>query len=271
MPQDVPLEASDTLAFTPASLSNLANPPSFVLRAATHREKRHQRRLLREEGLRSHSEQELRAEVLSGLKVLWTPESFEKHSVILSQYWEALDEFRPQAAQRRKEIEQALEAGTEAPPPLEFTFDNELVLACDTLIEQVAKSWPRLAAMRADNAEAGEMSSPITVAAIVKDWSNLDVRPERERGYITLDCAFAFETALEKIEADAGLEPGTAWSELQMACLARMFLNEEEAKNFVSPSLSGTHQTPSTEMTISAEAGMSPASASSTTETPATA
>ncbi|QZP06796.1 hypothetical protein [Caenibius sp. WL] len=262
MPQDVPLEASETLAFTPHSLLNLAAPPSFTLGTSTHREKRFMQRLMREEGLVRHSEEAIRLEVLTGLKLLWTAEDFETFNVFLTQYWEMLDDFAPQAAERRKEIEKAVADGEEPPEELEFP-DPELAASCEALIEKVAKAHRPIGMMRADNHEALDMSGPLTVAVILKGWSGLDAKLVRDRGYLTLDSVYAVKEALETIEKDNGIEPGIAWNELQLAVFARMYLNEELAKNFVSPSLSDTPQTPSNASSILDEDGQSPAPASS--------
>ena len=51
MPQEIPVEASETLVFTPPALENMDPQPTFVLRAMTGRDKRFHLRLYREDVL----------------------------------------------------------------------------------------------------------------------------------------------------------------------------------------------------------------------------
>lgn len=253
MPQDIPLEASETLVFTPASLESLGDAaPRFRLRAGTPRDKRYHRRLHAEEGVFVHPVEAIRREVDNGLKELWSPEVYAEHIQTLKEFWEAQDQFELQAKDN---------------PELVLEYDPKIRRACEELARKVADVWRPLRRLLADNAEYGEMSMPLMVAVVVKGWTGLDVPLRRERGYITLDSAEALRDALEGFETEHKLPPGIAWTELFVACTKRMYLDEDEAKNSESPSPSETTQPASSEMTVSEPDGASPASASST-ETP---
>lgn len=230
-----------------------------MLRTATHRDKRFQKRLLREERLQTHDAEAIRAEILSGLKAMWTPEDFEKHSHIIKDYWQALDDFELQAKDSTEEIV--------------FDYDKDVERAVEELSRKVGQEWPALGRMLADNAEFGEMFGIIVVAVMVKDFKGLPTRRDLDRGYLTVDCAEALREAIERFEKDNGVEreKAAAWNDLVLACSARMYLDAEEAKNFVSPSPSET-TLPASSVTITSEAdGKSPASARSSKKTRASA
>lgn len=250
MPQEIPVEASDTLDFTPDCLAKLEAPPKFALRAPTTREKRFQQRLLNEEGVQRHSTEALRAEMLAGLKLLWPADDYERHVPILEAYWQAHDEF---VLQQKDE------------PELEWSYDADIERACEQLEADVARQHRPLARMRADNAEAADTAMLATVAVTVKEWTGLPLDPVRERTYLTVDCAYKLRAALIRFDAEHDIQPGTSWAQLLVACSRRMFLDEDAEKNSASPSPSAPP--PPSSKTGAAENGTSPAPASST-ETP---
>lgn len=250
MPQDFPLESSETLAFTPTSLKPIPGAPSFVLRAATPRDKRFHRRLVTEEGLRTHSQEKIRQFVLDGLRLLWTAEDFERHSPTIQSYWQSRDDFE---LQRKDE------------PELVWTFDAEIERGIGDLTERVAEAYPPLRRLLADNSDFGEMFMPVLTAVVVQDFSGLGVNPRLDRGYMTVDTMLAVRDALEAFErkhAENGLVQGNAWLELFVACSGRFRLDEEEAKNSASPLPSSTIQPPLMEGTLEGD-GKSQASAHS--------
>ena len=68
MPQDIPMEGSDMLPFTPPCLKNMEKPPTFRLRAITRRDERFYRKMFIEEGVKVHNAEAVRKEVLVGLQ-----------------------------------------------------------------------------------------------------------------------------------------------------------------------------------------------------------
>lgn len=245
MPQDIPLEASETLAFTPPSLAEIDGAPTFTLRAPTTRDKRHHRRLHVEEGLAHHGSDAIRAEVLAGLKLLWSPDAYAEHAPLIEAYWDATDQFVTEKAKD---------------PDLEWIYDAEIEAAVQDLTQRVAQAHKPLRRMMADNADFGEMSFPLMVAVVVKGWTGLDAKPVREGGYLTLDSAAGIAEALAKVEKANGLDEGAAWVELAVACTNRMYLLPDTAKNSESPLPSETP--PESSTTASADPGSSPESTS---------
>lgn len=249
MPQDIPAEASETLAFTPPCLANCDDPPRFILRAVTKRDERFFRRLSREQGITRHSDEALRAEILSGLERLWSPADFAEHKPVLEAYWQTLDEF---VAQRKDD------------PDLKWEYDPDIERAITVLVEKVQDAHAPLRRMLADNLDADEMTPKLMLAIAVKSWEGLDVARELDRGYITLDCAETLQEALrdyEKVKLGEKV-PAIAGTELFVACVRRFRLDEEEEKNSASPSPSETIPPPSETGTESSD-GTSPASATS--------
>lgn len=250
MPQEIPVEAAETLFFTPECFAGLGDDaPRLELRAVTSRDKRFQNRLLREEGVRAHDAKAIRQEILTGLKELWSEDQYNQHVPVLEAYWEAQDDFALQAKED---------------PDLVWTYDAETERACASLIERVIEAWPKLRRMIADNADFGEMVATIWTAVVVKRWTNLDVKLVRDRGYLTVDCAEALLDALDDHAQKLGIA-GKPSTELFLACTRRFRIDEDEVKNSASPLPSETPQTPSIPTTEQKADGKSPASASSKT------
>lgn len=254
MPQDIPVESSELLDFTPASLKDIEGAPVFVLRASTSREKRYHRRLLLEQGIRYHDREAIREEVLNGLKELWDADAFEQHGPVIKELWSARDDF---------------EAQLKDDPELVWSYDAQVEDAVDELVRMVSQEWRPLRSMIADNADYGSMAAPLLVIVTLKRFSHLDVKPRNERGYFTIETVEAIEEALTKFEKANGLVEGTAWAELTVACSRRMYLSDEERGNSASQSPSTTAPEPSNETKISEPVGKSPELELST-ETPAT-
>lgn len=250
-PFETPVDASELLAFTPASLSDVENPPVFHLRAATARDQRQHRRMMREEGLTRHSDEEIRSQTRKDLKALWSPEIFNAEIARLDAYWEALDNW-------------ALQVKDD--PELKFDWPQEELEAIDRLSERLLQASIDLRRMYARNADASEMQPVLVVATIVKSYEGLDAPLQREAGYLTVDCAYAMRDALAAIERKAKRDPGLAFVELMVACVQRMKLDGGEEKNSASPS--PNEPTPPNSK-VEAGPSKSPASAKSTPKTSA--
>lgn len=256
MPQDIPLEASETLAFTPDVLAHIDGAPSFTLRAPTTREKRFRRRIMSEEGVTFHSEEDLRQEVLDALRtVLWGEEKFATHSQPLKDYWEALDDYRAQKKTNQD---------------LKWSYDEPTERALLKLLRDVEQSWSPLGRMKADNIDFNEIFMAATVAVVVADWSGLSCAKETDRGYLTIDCVDALANSMTKVAERKDVLGKLAWLQLFNACANRMSLDGEEEKNSASPLPSGMTPPASNPRKASAKAGKSPASARSS-KTPASA
>ena len=252
-----PYEAG-VIEFTPDSLKNLVEPPKFLIRTSTPRDRQRVNRIIMEEGLRQHSVADMREEMLRGIKAGWSDELFAEYEGRIRGYWDAAD-------QHQRDME-----GVEDPVP----FDHPDREAMDRLIDDVRANWKPLRVMIADIVDFNAGFPDVIVSVLMKGWRNLDVTYRREQDVVPLTTMMEVRDALAAIEdehkdkVDGVGAPGTAYAELASKCTGMIFVTETEEKNSESPSLSSA--TPST----SNEAGKAQADGSSTakntTETPAT-
>lgn len=259
MPQDIPLEGSEVLSFTPSSLEDHDPRPVFRLRAVTGRDKRFHMRLHRENAVHFHSQEALRDEIMAGLKAQWTPEDFEKHSPVIRAYWDRYDAYLAEVTEQAKGKAEA-EARGEILPELVWDYPEDEERAILELLERVQEAWAPLRRMHADNAEFGYMLFPLMAAVVIKGWSGFDHPARLDRGYLDVECAVEL---VDRLKA----EHPEAYTELFIACTQRMTLTKDTAKNFESPSPSTMTPPVSTPTMTSESDGKSPASAHSN-ETP---
>lgn len=226
MPQDIPIEASETLAFTPDSLKELAAPPVFTLRAATWREKRSVRKITDREGIEFHGTSALRAQARVGLEKQWGSDKFAEFMPRIEAWWDAND---------------ALEQERKADPEAVLEFDAEEAVAVSALLDKIEKMHRPLASMIADNSDYLEMRYPVLVTVTVTGWTGLKTKVQKEEGYLTLACAMALVEELDAVAREAGLQiPQVPFLQLGSACHDRLYLSDEERKNSASPSPSET-------------------------------
>ncbi|MFC4255383.1 hypothetical protein GRI97_08090 [Altererythrobacter xixiisoli] len=219
------MEASDTLTFTPDALKGASPAPTFTLRTATTREKRMWRRLLIEEGARTHTIEAIREEMVRGLQAEWDAATCGQHIPMLREYWAAFDEH---ALQRKDD------------PDLKWECDPIIEEAVHQLEQQVQRGWRPLAKMRADNLEYGDIAAVAQIAVMIDTFSGIELEAERDGKYLTFDTAEGMREALGVLELRAGSKPGTAFQELYSECALRMFLRASTEKNSASPSPSDT-------------------------------
>lgn len=245
MPQDVPLEASAKLPFTPESLKGLDNPPVFTLRVATWREKERRLDLQAMVGAIQHSNEALRDEIRAGLRAGWTEDQYDELIPWLELFWDAAD---------------AHEEALKENPDAVWEFDPEVEKRIETLTGTLERNWPPLAQMAADMRKYRRLEPVFYFAVIVEDWTGIDVKRQLDMGHLSFDCAYDLRAELLTLDAKSGKAPGTAMIELHIACMNRMFLREDFAKNSESPSQSGTNPEPSTAEQTTTSAGKSQAS-----------
>jgi len=246
--QDIPLEGSEKLAFTPTCLADFGErPPVFTLRTWTTREKREERKLQVRLGMRVWGKDAMRAEIRNGLKNLWTPDQAEAHLPLIDAYWEAQDNFDLQSADD---------------PELVWEYDQDLENKIIEVLDRIGKVWPPLLEMQADNADFGAMISLVWLAIGVESWTGLETPVERAAGYLTIDCVERMVAELDRMGTKAKGQPVV---ELVSAVVKRKRLEDDDAGNSASPSPSETTQAASNPTSTSEQDGKSPASASSST------
>lgn len=255
MSSTIPAEASETLVYSPANLeAKMDVPPRFRLRAVSHREKRHFDRLLNEEGLRQHSTEAIRAEMLRGLVEVGTPETAAELEPRVKAFWEALDDHDKEQA--------------ELPAEERTAFDHPDLERIQQLGNEIAYVWKPLRKMTADNVDYLAMLPLISVAVAVQGWEGLEALFEKDRGFLTVECADAVRKALSDLDEAHGIDAGLSWSQLYTKALSRIFLPKDQEKNSASPSPSSNPPSNTKTDGQVSPAGTSPASAT-LTETPA--
>lgn len=253
-----PHDKSATKAFTPEALRELPNPPVLHLRAGTVRDKNQFTRLLIEEDAQSHSLDDMREEIITGLKELGGEEAFSEWEPRIKGLWEALDS-------HEKEAEEIIKAGKESPDAdveiPTFVYDDEKLVG--EILQLIEEQWRPLRKMKADNVMANRMQPVIMAQVIVAKVDNLDVELAKDGKYLTFECAGEIRDAVQDFARDNGVDADEVIRDLNREILQRLFVPKSAEKNSVSPSPSSSDQNSSVTGTA-AEVGTSTASESST-------
>jgi hypothetical protein len=217
-----PLEAGEAEPFVPASLAHLTNPPTFHLLWGTPREKEQQRRVADEEGLVHWADASMRAEILRGMKALFSPDDFATWEPQAKGWWDALDLYQQE------------NAGVPAAERAPFVFEGQDTLT--EVLEQIARDWRPYRLMEADNKAYQRGLGPAINSVIITRFENFDAPVARRGRYLTFDCVRELADRLDKFGRDfapgAPLRPS---QELSMECMKRLFLDKERVGNSASP------------------------------------
>jgi len=214
----IPLSADEIVSYTPSSLANVATPPVFLLRPVTPRDARAFRRACMVEGLVYHGVDEVREELLRGLKRHWN--EYEEAKARIQQVWDAADQ------------------DAEVPP--------EELEAIAALQRSIGRMHKPLALMTADNVDFNDMAPRIALTLFVVGWQNIDVVYRREAGLVPVETVDALEVAVTAIEKKAvadkveGAASGLAFTQLWAHVLTTMNLTNGERQDFQSPSSSAS-------------------------------
>jgi hypothetical protein len=224
----IPLEAGDIERFTPPTLANIENPPVFRLRVGTRRDRELLSRRFIEEGQSSHSLDDIRAEMMRGMKEGWSEDDYNHWQPMITDYWAAEEDWV-------KENEDVAEADRQP-----FIFDGLTRDDLQTLSKEITAFWKPLRAMAADNYAAGETGPVILASIIIDGWQNFPVPFQREGGKISVDTSWMIKDALDDMESalGGGEVLGMAFQALALACSKRLYLPKEDEKNSSPPSTS---------------------------------
>ncbi|MBB4859631.1 hypothetical protein HNO88_002960 [Novosphingobium chloroacetimidivorans] len=220
-----PLEAGEAEPFVPASLRDLPDlphPPTFFLRWGTPREKERMRRILDEEGCTLYSEEAMRAEILRGMKDLFSAEDFATWEPAVKAWWDANDQFTAQNAKLPVDERE------------EWFYEGEQLIV--EVQEQIARDWRPYRLMNADNNAYRRTQGHAINAVVIERYENLDAPIKKAGRYLDYNCAVLIIEALDKLSAKHAPDaPVRASSELGIECLKRLFLDRDAEKNSVSP------------------------------------
>lgn len=216
-----PYDKEEIQVFVPESLQSLDNPPTFHLRPGTSREKRHFKRMCLEEGLRNHSNEAIRTELLAGLKEFCTEAEYAEWEPRVKALWEAGDDFN----QEHK--------ATPIEDVPEFLHPDED--AVEKVLAPIKRDWRPLRVMGADNSEFNQMLPQLTRCIIVTKYENVDVPIRKDGKYLKLECGEAIIEWLNTFAEENSIE-GSPAAELNIACLLNMNFTKAQEKKSVSPS-----------------------------------
>lgn len=199
---------TDLHRFTPPALAALDPAPVFLLMQGDHRARRNFRGALIVEGLSTYSPDLVREEARRGLRVLWEPESADKHLGRVEAYWQAVDAFN--AAQERGE-------------EVSFTVDDAERAAVEDLLSRLGENWEPLRRMGAANATYAAEAPSLVLSVLLRGWEHVKLAYSRESGTVSLDKLEVLENLLGEMERANGGTAGLAYMELCGAALERLF------------------------------------------------
>lgn len=233
-----PASTREVEAFTPDSLANMTNPPSFRIRPGGEHEKRTLGKLLVSENLRHHSVADMRAETLNGLRDGWSEEEYAENEGRIKAYWDAYDLYEQQIK------------GQDEPP----LFEHPDAEAIERLSKEVYDGWRPLRVMAAENADYNHLWPFLILCVMVTGWKNLpDARFRREAGVIPLESIKQVKSVLDTLDKEEGQISGVSFMQLCGRAATLFTLSGQEEKNSVSPSPSSS--TPTILKTDGAESG----------------
>lgn len=230
MGQVIPLDATEVEPFTPDSLKEADNAPVFKLNAAIRRDRRRLRRLAILEGGITHTEEELREELLRACEKMWDADTAAKEVPRLKEYFEAVDQHRIAHKEWSKEAEAIEKANADLPKPKQKTVpdapafhhpDSEEVEALEA---SVRREWRPLREMIADN-DAGTQVYPLCVCAVVLGgWSGLKTPFRRTADGVPME-------TMEELADELHERDPLAFGQVFLACSRRLFPDADTEKN----------------------------------------
>lgn len=225
-----PYEKGEAERFIPTAFADMKNPPTFWLRTGSPREKRRQRRMMDEEGLRTHSEAAMQAELLKGMAALFSTDDYALWSGKVQGYWAAGEGF----------AEEYKDAKPDEVP--EFVFEDEALIL--EVLNQIGKDWRPYRILVADNREANRTIADVFNCCVIERYENIDVPMDRMGKYITLDCAMEVGDELDQMAHKAELDDNAANPrvELNSKCIQKLFLTKDQEKNSELPQQSSPSQ-----------------------------
>ncbi|MGN6290387.1 MAG: hypothetical protein ACTHNA_14125 [Sphingopyxis terrae] len=261
--QRIPLDSGETMTFVPAALSDVEAPPSFVLKAPTRRDRERMEYALLEEGLRHHSEEDMRDTTIDELCRLWDVSKEDPQVQRVLGYWKALDDYIEEVKALAIEAEAARDAGEDGPPELApFAHPDRDVV--NQLLQDLAESSDILRRMSVDEIRWNKEFPRFAIAHCVKRWTGLSKNPRLHAGIVEIDSVCDMQDEMVEKFGDAGR---TALNELAATVMRRFYLDRSAEKNSKSPAPSAPTPQATKEAGSDADHGKSPASASSS-ETP---
>lgn len=250
----IPVEAK-SFTYTPPALAQINNPPVFVLRHGTRRDRHTYQDEVALRGLRSYNKRDFRDATIEEIKAKWTSDSMPISDVVdaLERYFSAADDFEAALEGWQKSCRKLIDAAPEAerekiqlPPMPAIDFDPVEREKVENLLTDIEDRSERIRRMNRDNIRRERETRRIALAILLRSTS-LDIPLSRNMdGLIEDDTLLAIEERLDEISpADAAY--GLAFGQLGTEALLAFFLTGEQEKNSVSPDATTSGANGSTE------------------------
>jgi hypothetical protein len=258
--QRIPTHAAEVKIFTPDSLKDLPDAPTFTLKATSWREREDMEYQISEDGLARYSDGEVREIMVDELCRLWQRERTDPMVERVKAYWKAIDDHLEEVSNRQLEAQAAEDAG-EDPPPEVAPFEHPDSAEINELLQRLTRASQTIREVGVSNMKYRRNYPRYTISFGVSKWSGLDTQPQYEGGVITLDAVVDMEAELkQKFGKEKGEE---AYAELAIETLKRIYLVPDTEKNSNSPAQSQPTQAGSKENGQASPNGKSPESGSS--------
>lgn len=261
----IPLTAS-TEAFTPKCMAEFEDAPTFTFRHGTVLDKHTFAIAMTDEGIVFHSDESIRARIVSELRLMFESEDMERNITRMEAYWQAADDLTAAYTDHNNEVLAILSELKEGqkpvlPPEPKFEFDEKEARDIELLIAQVNEESDFLRLMRKQNLRYRIEYPKLLLRMAIAD-TTLPVTIKVKDGLLTKPCLDQMLTALRAEAKRLGVDADIAEAQLQTKAMLQFTLTEDEEKNSSSP-LSDT-TSPEQSAKTQSNGKTAPASSSST-------
>lgn len=230
--QRIPVDVTETKNAKPAALQNTKEPPAFQLKTVDRRQREAMEYAMAEEGLSRVDDEGMRELTIVEVCRLWQCKEDDEKVQRIKGYWSALDDYVEDVSLHQSEIEASALAEEEPPealPPFEHPDADHF----HELMIRLAETSDPIRKAGVANLRYRREFPRFTIAHAVTGWAGLDIEPVFDGGVLDINCVVAMQQELvEKFGKEAG---ETAYLELSMETLKRIYLNKVTEKNSKSP------------------------------------
>lgn len=242
----IPVEAK-SFAFTPPALVGIDNPPAFVLRHGTRRDRHTYQDEIALRGLRSYNKRDFRDATIAEITAKWTSDTMPISDVVdaLERYFAAADDFEAALEGWQKSCRKILDEAPadqrdkpdlvkQFPPQPVLDFDSVEREKVENLLSDIEDRSERIRRMNRDNIRRERETRRLALAILLQSTS-LDIPLSRNMdGLVEDDVILAIEERLDQLSPE-GTGYGLAFGQLGTEALLAFFLTGEQEKNSVSP------------------------------------
>lgn len=234
----IPLTAK-TEAFTPKCMAEFEGAPTFTFRHGTVLDKNTFAIALSDEGIVFHSDEAIRARIVSELRLMFESEGMERNIARMEAYWQAADDLKAAYTDHNQQVLALLSEmkdgeTVDLPPEPKFEFDEREARDIELLIAQINDESDFLRLMRKQNLRYRIEYPKLLMRMAIADTS-LPVTIKLKDDLLTKACLTQMLDALRDEAKRLGVDPDMAEAQLQTKAMLQFTLTEDEEKNSSSP------------------------------------